>query len=235
MGQDRICIALRQKCPALCLKRGCPAVRRLAVLDLGNGLCDLPRCRGCIRPNAQGDRKEPPNRGGFQLYLNDLCIAVDVVIAIKCCVKPQPRPQRQNNIGLFHQTACHHIAARPHLPGVQRMPKWNRIAMPGAGHNWAIQRLCQRHSLLMAARVLDTAPGNNHRLHSPGQQLGRRCHHIRMCPRHGLVAILHRLPHGGKLCLPRQHIPWQVNLYRPLSRGQGGAKCLLHQLWHPVG
>ena len=45
-------------------------------------------------------------------------IAVDIVIAVKGCVEPDPCAKREDHICLFDQFRGHQIAARPHLASV---------------------------------------------------------------------------------------------------------------------
>mgnify|MGYP001953138811 CR=1 FL=1 len=103
VGFNRISIALGEVCCAFGIKRLCPRINLRPALGRSDGLRNLACGGGGIGPNAQRDREKAANSGGFQLYLNDRRIAVDVVIGIERRIKAKARAKCQNNVRLFHQ------------------------------------------------------------------------------------------------------------------------------------
>ena len=158
-----LCVALGQIGQTFGLKILNPAIGHGAGIDLFDRLAQLICNCGGIGHDAYLCRKVAANRSGLQLYMDDLGVTVDVIVAVESGVKSDACSQRQNHIRLFHQTRGHDIAARPHLPGIQRVTKRHRIPVAGRSDHRTIKRLGQGHTLIRAACVLDTAARNDNR------------------------------------------------------------------------
>ena len=168
----RVGVALGEVGLTLGLEPADPRIGGGAALNAGYGVGQLLRCGRCIGPDAQRDREEAANGGRLKLDLDDLRVAVDVVVAVEGRVEAQPRPQREDDVRFLHQSRGNGIAARPHLTRVQRVGKGDAVAMAGRADQRTVQRLSQCNRLVMAQGVLDPAAGDDHGLTRPGEQGG---------------------------------------------------------------